>query len=161
MRILKIEENDIANGPGLRMSIFVAGCDVRCPGCFNTESWDFESGEEVDDSRLFEIFEKNPLYSGISILGGDPLAGRNISETLRFCKEFKNKFPDKNIWVWTGHLYENLLENDIFNENEYLIDFLVDGPFISKYASEGLKFIGSSNQRILKYNNLTKTREKV
>lgn len=161
MRVLKIEEDDIANGPGLRMSIFVAGCDVRCPECFNKESWDFESGENIEDSRIFDAFEKNPIYSGISILGGDPLAGKNIIETLRFCKEFKNKFPDKSIWVWTGHLYENLLENDIFKENEYIIDFLVDGPFISKYASEGLMYVGSSNQRILKYNDLTKTREKV
>jgi anaerobic ribonucleoside-triphosphate reductase activating protein len=151
VKYLKIVKNDIANGPGVRLSIFVPGCDIHCPGCFNKETWSFDQGEVLNTEEVFADFSANPLYSGISLLGGDPMADKNIHNTLEFCRSFKEKFPDKTIWVWTGHLYEDLSMIREFKETEHLIDVLVDGPFIDEEKDEGLLYIGSKNQRILQY----------
>jgi anaerobic ribonucleoside-triphosphate reductase activating protein len=144
MRYLKIEKNDISNGPGIRLSIFVSGCDIHCPGCFNKESWDYNSGEIFNKNDIFKIFEeKREIYQGISILGGDPLSHKNISETLSFCSEFRERFPEKTIWVWTGRLFEEIEEN--LND----IDVLIDGPFIQDLYDPEILYRGSSNQRII------------
>lgn len=155
MNYLKIIENDISNGPGLRMSLFVSGCDVHCPGCFNKSSWNFEAGLPFDDKARENFFKKfenrKDTYVGISILGGDPFAEQNMGETFNLINEFKKRYPSKSVWVWTGHIFEDLKEIDLFAKNYHNINVIVDGPFIEEKAAP-LKYMGSSNQRVIRLN---------
>ena len=137
--------SDVANGIGVRTSLFVSGCRHHCEGCFNKETWDFNYGEEFTDKVKDAIFDKmDDNHKGITILGGDPLEPENIEVILPFMKEFKSKFQDKDIWLYTGCLYE-----DIDKEVLSYIDVLVDGEFVISKKSAGLPFRGSSNQRII------------
>lgn len=147
MRYGKINKTDIANGPGVRVSLFVSGCRNRCKGCFNPETWSFDYGESFTMRTIEEILEAlSPDYiAGLSILGGDPFESENILGVLELCYEAKRLYPDKTIWIYTGYLYEDLKDLPIM---EY-IDVLVDGPFIEALKDISLKFKGSSNQRII------------
>jgi anaerobic ribonucleoside-triphosphate reductase activating protein len=145
-----IKYNDIANGPGVRTSLFVSGCRNRCPGCFQPETWDFKYGKPFTLNEWESIINSMTQYhTGITLLGGDPLEKENMCELLPFVKEFKRRCPDKTIWVYTGYIYENIKEIDLVNEFLSYIDVLVDGPFIQSLHSIKLKFKGSSNQRII------------
>ena len=142
-----IKENDIANGPGVRVSLFVSGCRNRCKGCFQPETWNFEYGERYTFRTTDEILDALELnhITGLSILGGDPMEPENVDCITRLSRGVKGFYPDKTIWVYTGYLYEDLKDLEIM---EY-IDVLVDGPFIEDLKDISLQFRGSSNQRII------------
>ena len=147
MHYNKIRKMDISNGPGVRVSIFMQGCTFNCKNCFNPETHDFNAGKEFNEStieRILELCSKDYIV-GLSILGGDPLHPRNIDGTLELVKKFKKKYPKKSIWVWTGFLYEDIVNKDILK----YIDVLVDGVYIDKLYNPTLKWKGSSNQRVI------------
>lgn len=146
----RIKKTDIANGPGVRVSLFVSGCRNHCKGCFQPETWDFNYGQEYDGvNTANEIIEAlSPEYiSGLSILGGDPIERENVSEVVTLCHLVKLLYPDKSIWLWTGYYYEELL----LREPEILeyVDVIVDGPFKENLKDISLVWRGSSNQRII------------
>lgn len=147
MRYGKINTVDIANGPGIRVSLFVSGCRNRCKGCFNPETWSFDYGEPYTLWTGEEILDAlNPKYiAGLSILGGDPFEPENIETVTDLCRMVKKFFPDKTIWIYTGYLYEDFKYFEIMD----YIDVLVDGPFIESEKDLRLAFRGSKNQRII------------
>lgn len=143
----RINKTDIANGPGVRVSIFVSGCRNRCKGCFQPETWDFNYGEYFSTETIDEIYKgMSPDYiSGLTILGGDPMEPENRPDVLRLSRIMKMLYPNKTIWIYTGYKYENLKDLEIMD----YIDVLVDGPFIESKKDISLQFMGSSNQRII------------
>ena len=161
-----LKKFDIANGEGIRTSLFVSGCRNRCKNCFQPETWDFNYGAPFDEGTKKEIYDsmRSASVRGITILGGEPMEPENQREILPFLREFREKFPDKTVWLFTGNLYEELTgvlgEHpkclDITAELLSLVDILVDGRFEEENKRLGLRFRGSSNQRII---DLNKTRE--
>ena len=146
----RIKKTDIANGPGVRVSLFVSGCRNHCKGCFQPETWSFNYGQEYDGvNTVNEIIEAlSPEYiSGLSILGGDPIERENISEVVTLCNLVKRLYPDKTIWLYTGYKYEDIAE--MYPNILEVIDVMVDGPFIEDLKDISLVFRGSSNQRII------------
>ena len=147
MRYNLIRKMDISNGPGVRVSIFMQGCSFHCKNCFNKETWDFEGGQEFTDDTINKVLElsNKPEVKGLSILGGEPMHPTNIEGTTKLAKAFKEKYPEKNIWAWTGFKYENIKDKDVFN----YIDVLVDGQYKDELHDPTLKWKGSSNQRVI------------
>lgn len=147
MRYSKIRKMDISNGPGVRVSIFMQGCDFHCPECFNPETHDFDGGQPFDDKIIDKVLKVADLdyITGLSILGGEPMHPTNIDGTLKLAKAFKEKYPNKTIWVWTGFLFDQL-KNKKGIEN---IDILVDGQYKDELHDFRLKWKGSSNQRVI------------
>ena len=148
MRYHKIRKMDISNGPGVRVSIFMQGCTFNCKNCFNPETHDFEGGHEFSDDTIDKILSlcESDIISGLSILGGEPLHPRNIEGTTRLVRSFKEKYPDKNIWVWSGFLFDkDLFDKEILN----YIDVLVDGQYKEELYNPKLKWCGSENQRVI------------
>ena len=150
MRFSKIKDNDIANGLGVTMSLWTQGCPHHCKGCFNGETWDFNTGEEFKDSDLEYIFSninKNNVKRDLSILGGEPLCPENVDGVINVCKTFKKKYPNKTIYLWTGSVVDDFDEKqrDVLN----YIDVLVDGPFVQEKRNLSLVMRGSSNQRVI------------
>ncbi len=147
MRYGKLNKTDIANGPGVRVSLFVSGCRNRCKGCFNPETWSFDYGEEFTAETEYQIYDA--LYPewivGLSILGGDPFEPENLERITVLCENVRRLYPDKTIWIYTGYRYEDLKDLEIM---EY-IDVLVDGPFIESEKDLRLAFRGSKNQRVI------------
>lgn len=154
MKYASIIKCDTANGTGFRVSLFVSGCGRKCPNCFNPEAQDPEFGKTFDEKAKKKIFAEldKPYCKGLSLLGGDPMSilSDNRKVVIGFCKEVKEKYPDKDIWMWSGYTYQELLSADTSNEVFAYIDYLVDGPYIENLKDPSLKFCGSSNQRILK-----------
>lgn len=151
MNYIEIKKNDIANGEGIRVSLFVSGCTHKCKGCFNQSAWDFKSGNEFTEDSLNEIIESlKPSYiKGLSLLGGEPFEIENVTPLIKIVKEIKKEYPKKDIWAYSGYTYEELIKNDIKKELVNLIDVLVDGKFILELKNPSLAFRGSSNQRII------------
>ena len=157
MKIANIKYCDIANGPGCRTSVFVSGCTNNCPGCFNKEAQSFDFGYLYTPEVKNEILKSldNEYISGITLLGGDPMEPKNQEGVLDILTAVKEKYPTKNIWTFTGFLYENLSRNDSYTKTVYtdkilnLLDVLVDGPFVQEKYAIDLLFRGSSNQRII------------
>lgn len=154
MNYIGFNTYDTANGPGIRVSLFVSGCTLHCKGCFNQESWDFNAGKPFlfeDYRNLFKALD-NEYIAGLSILGGDPFEEPNKPTVHGIVQEFRNKFKDtKTIWIWTGRKYDNLIK-DIFSAAIIeLCDVIVDGPFIEhlKVNPAEHKYFGSSNQRVI------------
>ena len=147
IRYNKIRKMDISNGPGVRVSIFLQGCTFKCPGCFNPETHDFAGGKEFTAETLQRLLDlcAADYVQGLSILGGEPLHPKNIAGTIEIAKAFKQKYPHKTIWVWSGFLYENVVDKNIFN----YIDVMVDGQFKQELSNPMLQFRGSSNQRLI------------
>ena len=147
MRYNKIRKMDISNGPGIRVSIFMQGCSFHCKDCFNSETWDFKAGKEFNDDVINKVLDlaSLPHIVGLSILGGEPMHPNNREGTIKLAKAFKKRYPDKDIWVWSGYLFDEL--KDI--EGLSYIDTLVDGRFVLEQANPTLKFRGSSNQRVI------------
>lgn len=147
MRFAQIRKEDISNGPGIRVSLFVQGCNRHCDGCFNPETWDYDKGQ-IFNRRIQELFldlGKEKRITGFSILGGEPLD--QDGRMLELIKKIKERYPDKTIWMWTGHTYEDLTDEQM--EIVKLIDVLVDGPFIISQRCPNKRFRGSMNQRII------------
>lgn len=143
----KINKTDIANGSGVRVSLFVSGCDLHCKGCFNSETWDFKYGEPFTSAVIDEILDAlEPDYiAGLSILGGEPLHEANYNEVAFVCRLVKRHFPNKTIWLYTGKTFESVAHWSIFD----YVDVVVDGAFIESQKDLRLKFRGSKNQRII------------
>lgn len=147
MNYHNITKDDMLNGDGLRVVLWCAGCNHCCDGCQNPETWDCSGGIEFDKSAQDELFEalKPDYISGITFSGGDPLHPFNRSEVLRLAKEIKEQMPNKTVWLYTGYLWEEVKEAiDLAN-----IDVLVDGEFKKELNDNNLKWVGSSNQRII------------
>lgn len=143
----RIKKVDIANGPGVRVSLFVSGCRNHCKGCFQPETWDFHYGQPYDRFTANEIIKAlSPDHiTGLSILGGDPMEPENITEVTTLCYLVKKLYPDKTIWLYTGYRWETLKDLEIMK----YIDVMVDGPFIENLKDISLAYRGSSNQRVL------------
>ena len=148
MRYNLIRKMDISDGPGVRVSIFMQGCEFHCKNCFNPETWNFDGGQEFTDDTINEVLElSTPDYiKGLSILGGEPMHPTNIDGTLRLAKAFKEKYPNKTIWSWTGFLFDKDLKD---KEVMKYIDVLVDGQYKDELHDFTLKWRGSSNQRVI------------
>jgi anaerobic ribonucleoside-triphosphate reductase activating protein len=148
MRYNKIRKMDISNGPGVRVSIFMQGCSFHCKNCFNPETWDFKLGNEFTDetiNKVLELADKDYIV-GLSILGGEPMHPNNIKATTRLAKAFKEKYPNKSIWVWSGFLFDrDLKDKEVLN----YIDVLVDGQYQDELHDFRLKWRGSTNQRVI------------
>lgn len=156
MRYNKIRKMDISNGPGIRVSIFMQGCTFNCKNCFNKETHDFNGGKEFTDETIDKVIElaKPDYIVGLSILGGEPLHPKNIEGTTKLAKRFKSVYPDKNIWVWSGFLFDkNIVNFEILN----YIDVLVDGVYKDELHDFTLKYRGSSNQRVIDVKKSLKT----
>lgn len=155
MRYHNITNDDMKNGTGLRTVLWVAGCDHACENCHNPETWDSEGGIPFLNEDKEELFKYLSLdyISGLTLSGGDPLYLSNRADLTKLCKEVKERFPEKTIWMYTGYLYEDIKELSIMQ----YIDVLVDGPYVdSLNGGEKLKWRGSSNQRVI---DLKATRE--
>ena len=148
MRYNKIRKMDISNGPGVRVSIFMQGCAFHCKNCFNPETWDFKLGEEFTDKtidKVLELADKDYIV-GLSILGGEPMHPVNIEGTTKLAKTFKEKYPNKTIWCWTGFLFDkDLIDKEVIK----YIDVLIDGQYKDELHDFRLKWCGSSNQRVI------------
>ena len=146
MKYRKIRKMDIADGPGVRVSIF-QGCDFHCKNCFNPETWSWDCGEEFNDEVIDKILDlaKFDYITGLSILGGEPMHPNNIMGTLKLAKAFKTRYPQKTIWAWSGYKYEDILKPEVL---KYL-DVLVDGQYIDSKRDPRLKWCGSTNQRVI------------
>ena len=165
MNYADIKKCDIANGVGVRVSLFVSGCTRRCKNCFNKEAWDFSYGKPFDEAAQSEVMEAlAPDYiAGLSLLGGEPFEPQNQRALLPFVKKVRAAYPAKTIWAYSGYLYdEDLLPADGRAHTEDTdallgqIDILVDGRFVEEQKELGLRFRGSANQRII---DLSTTRE--
>ena len=166
MNYANIKYNDIANGEGIRTSLFVSGCRNNCPGCFNKEAQDFNCGEEFTDEIMDKIINSvdDKYHDGITLLGGDPMEPENAEVLCRLAEKFKKKYGDtKTIWCYTGYIYESINALDTSDYRHKLlsfIDILVDGPFIEAEKDITLRFKGSRNQRIIKLNSITDNKSK-
>ena len=157
MNYANIKPRDIANGPGIRVSLFVSGCTHRCPGCFNAEAWDFSYGQPFDQTVIDRILaDLSPDFiSGLTLLGGEPFDPRNQSAVLDLLRQVKARYPEKSIWAFTGYLFDrDLLPGKVGDASvtrEYLehLDVLVDGPFVEAEKNLTLRFRGSANQRLI------------
>lgn len=148
-----IKYSDMINGKGIRVSLFVSGCTHKCKGCFNRDTWDPEYGHpftEKEENEIFLYFEKyGKAAKGLSLLGGDPTYYKNVEPLITFVKKFKEKFPEKDIWIWSGFTWEQL-EKDVKRfELISLCDVLIDGRFDIEKKDLNLKWKGSNNQRVI------------
>ena len=164
MNICEIKTADIANGSGMRVSLFVSGCTNHCKGCFQPETWDFNYGikwtKEHENRIINELSKKH--YRGLTLLGGDPFEFVNQRGLIEFLRRVKRELPDKDIWCYTGFLSDvDLIPGgkrycDVTDEMLSLIDVLVDGPFVETLKNLRLPYCGSENQRVI---DMNKTRE--
>lgn len=156
MNYATIKAVDVANGPGIRVSLFVSGCTHGCKGCFNEEAWDFQYGEPYNqeiEAQILTLLDRE-YVTGLSLLGGEPLDPQNQADVLALLKMVRLRFPQKTIWCYSGYKFETIL-NKMMPSSETLqalmehLDILVDGPFIEAEKDLNIRFRGSRNQRIL------------
>lgn len=159
MNYAKIKKCDVANGPGVRVSLFVSGCNHHCKNCFNSEAWDFNYGNQFSEEQANEIIEDlKPSYiTGLSLLGGEPFEKVNQEGLVPLVKKVKETYPDKKIWCYTGFTFDKQILGQMIGEEhrettkEMLenIDYIVDGKFVEELKDPTLRFKGSKNQRII------------
>ena len=157
MNYATIKNCDIANGPGVRVSLFVSGCTHRCPGCFNEVAWDFNYGDPFTQQTIDAILKMlEPSYvRGLTLLGGEPFEPQNQPEILNLLRQIKEKYPQKSIWAFSGYLFDRdilawrLGPREITEEILSYLDVLVDGPFVEAKKNLNLRFRGSENQRLI------------
>ena len=157
MNYADIKQYDVANGLGIRVSLFVSGCTHHCKNCFNKETWDFHFGNPFTEAENEKILEylKPSYVSGLSLLGGEPFEPENQPGLLPLVKKAKEVYPDKNIWCYTGYLFDEDICGKMLDQvpetRELLsyIDVLIDGPFIEERKNLKIRFRGSDNQRII------------
>ena len=152
-----IKNCDIANGPGVRVSLFVSGCTHHCPGCFNQEAWDFHYGQPFTEETIQTILDMlRPAYiRGLTLLGGEPFDPRNQEAVVQLLRRIKQELPEKSIWAFSGYLFDRDILSGKLGDweitKEYLsyLDVLVDGPFVQEKKNLMLRFRGSENQRLI------------
>ena len=154
MNYATIKNCDIANGPGVRVSLFVSGCTHRCPGCFNEVAWDFAYGEPFTEETVQKILDMlRPAYiQGLTLLGGEPFEPQNQGAIVQLLRRVKAELPEKSIWAFSGFLFDrDILSGRLGDTREYLsyLDVLVDGPFVEAKKNLSLRFRGSENQRLI------------
>ena len=157
MNYATIKNCDIANGPGVRVSLFVSGCTHRCPGCFNEVAWDFEYGEPFTEETIDMIIRMmEPAHiKGLTLLGGEPFEPQNQPNLVKLLRRVKEVYPEKSIWAFSGYLFDKdiiawcLGPREITEEYLGYLDVLVDGPFILAKKNLSLRFRGSENQRLI------------
>lgn len=157
MNYAEIKNCDIANGPGVRISLFVSGCTHHCPGCFNQVAWDFDYGQPFTQQTIDQILEmlKPGYIKGLTLLGGEPFEPENQGAIVELLRQIKEKYPEKSIWAFSGYLFDrDILSGRLGNweiTKEYLsyLDVLVDGPFVEAKKNLSLRFRGSENQKII------------
>lgn len=157
MNYADIKKCDVANGPGIRVSVFVSGCTHRCKNCFNQEAWDFHYGKPFTKDTVDDILNlvNKPFYHGLTFLGGEPFEYTNQQGLLPLAKAFKERFPEKTLWCFTGYLFDEEIMGQMYDKwpetRELLsyIDVLVDGRFVEELKDLNLRFKGSSNQRTI------------
>lgn len=153
MNYATIKNCDIANGPGVRVSLFVSGCTHHCPGCFNQVAWDFDYGEPFTEETIQTILTMlRPDYiRGLTLLGGEPFEPQNQPAIVELLRRIKAELPAKSIWAFSGYLYEDIVSGKLGDTQEYLryLDVLVDGPFVQAKKNLSLRFRGSENQRLI------------
>lgn len=156
MRYSKIRKMDISNGRGVRVSIFMQGCTFNCKNCFNPETHDFEGGTEFTDETIDKVLDlcSKEHIDGLSILGGEPMHPKNIEGTTKLAKAFKEKFPNKNLWAWTGYKFDEYLKD---KEVVKYLDVLIDGQYVDELHDPTLEWRGSSNQRVIDVQKSLKT----
>lgn len=144
-----VKKTDIANGPGVRVSLFVSGCRNHCPGCFNPETWDFSYGSQFTKETEDEIIKalRPSWIQGFSILGGEPMEPENQEALLPFLKRIRKEMPEKDIWLYTGYRFEAVSGSPLL----HYVDVVVDGPFLEEEKDISLAFRGSRNQRIIRF----------
>ena len=157
MNYLEIKKYDIANGPGVRTSLFVSGCTHHCKGCFNPESWNFDAGSKFTDKTIDEIIEslKPDYVKGLTLLGGEPFEPGNQAALIPLVKKVKEIYPNKNIWAFSGYLFDKQIMDVMSKKYDFTIellkyiDVLVDGEFKEEEKDLSIIFRGSRNQRII------------
>lgn len=165
MNYHKIEKTSVANGTGIRVVLWVSGCSLHCKGCHNPETWSLNSGKPFDEDAKRELFEAldKPYIQGITFSGGHPLEWGNVEAVYLLIREIKEKFPTKNIWLYTGYTWNQIfypVVTDDFNPERYRIlttrkmivemcDVLVDGRYVDDLRDITLRFCGSKNQRVI------------
>ena len=162
MNYIKVTKNDIANGIGIGCVLWVSGCDIHCKNCHNQSTWDFNAGQPFTEDTMQEILSTltKPYISRLTLSGGHPLDPHNLPEVYKIVKRVKMVFPNKDIWLYTGYSWEDIVEKDRIMKNLKdndiselavikLCDILVDGRYIDKLRDISLPFRGSSNQRII------------
>lgn len=166
MHVGEVMTADVANGEGMRVSVFVSGCRNHCKGCFQPQTWDFNYGREyTPEIEQFIIDElSKSYYDGITILGGDPMEPENQEPVLRLLRRIKKELPDKNVWAYTGYVYDRDLvpggkrfADGVTRELLESIDILIDGRFVEELKNLMLNFRGSGNQRIIKMKETLET----
>lgn len=157
MNYATIKPLDVANGPGIRVSLFVSGCTHHCPECFNREAWDFDYGSrytEETENEILSLMERDYIC-GLSLLGGEPFEPQNQQVLVGLLEKVKERFPEKTVWCYSGYLYDKELKSEsrarceVTDKMLSMIDFLVDGRFVAELKNLNLKFRGSENQRII------------
>lgn len=154
MNYATIKNCDIANGPGVRVSLFVSGCTHRCPGCFNEVAWDFDYGQPFTQDTIDEILVmlKPDYIQGLTLLGGEPFEPQNQGAVVELLRQVKAMYPKKSVWAFSGYLFErDILSGRLGDTSAYLscLDVLVDGPFVESKKNLSLRFRGSENQRLI------------
>ena len=154
MNYHNILHDNMLNGDGLRVVLFVSGCSLRCHHCQNPQTWGEQSGIEFDEDARNEIFEelKKDYISGITLTGGHPLEHYNIDECTELCRDIKEMFPNRTIWLYTGYVFEKVQALEIFD----YVDVCVDGPYIESLRNLELPWRGSANQRVIDVKNTKK-----
>ncbi len=148
MRYNCIRKMDISDGPGVRVSIFMQGCDFHCKNCFNSETWDYNGGKEFTDDTIKQVLDlcNKDTIKGLSILGGEPMNPCNIAGTTKLAKAFKEAYPEKTLWAWSGYKFDEYLKD---KEVAKYLDVLVDGQYKDELHDFRLAWRGSSNQRVI------------
>ena len=156
MNYATIKNCDIANGPGVRISLFVSGCTHHCKGCFNEVAWDFDYGQPFTEETICELLAllKPDYIKGLTLLGGEPFEPQNQGPIVELLRRVKAAYPEKSIWAFSGYLYEKITSHTLGNwavTQEFLsyLDVLVDGPFVEEKKNLALRFRGSENQRLI------------
>ena len=151
MNYEKIDKCSVSNGLGVRTVLWVSGCDIHCRNCQNPQTWDFNSGIPFTDDTMQEILYdlSKPYIKGLTLSGGHPLDPHNLPEVYKIVKRVKMVFPDKDIWIYTGYVWEDIIKDNTLKEILECTDVLVDGAYVDELRDISLAFRGSSNQRII------------
>ena len=151
MNYEKVDKCSVSNGAGVRTVLWVSGCDVHCHNCHNPQTWDFNSGIPFTDDSMQEILYdlSKPYIKGLTLSGGHPLDPHNAPKVLEIVKRVKMVFPNKDIWIYTGYVWEDIIKDNTLKEILECTDVLVDGAYVDELRDISLAFRGSSNQRII------------